>query len=47
MGERTPMSDDQETFDTCCIEAGPQRTRITHWADLFDLDDFLSCLSNA
>ena len=42
MDRRTPTPDDRERFDSYLAECGPQRKDITRWADLLDLDDFVS-----
>lgn len=41
-GRRGPDADSQEFFDGLRMAAGPQRTDIKSWADLLDLDDYVS-----
>ncbi len=40
--ERGPDADSQEFFNELLTEAGPHRTDIKTWADLLDLDDYVS-----
>ena len=42
MDKRTPTADDRRTFDEYLAECGPNRSDITCWPDLLDLDDFVS-----
>ena len=39
---RTPAPEDREFFDKYLAECGPNRSDITTWSDLLDLDDFVS-----
>ena len=39
---RTPDADSQEFFDKYLAECGPNRSDITTWSDLLDLDDFVT-----
>ena len=41
-GKRGPDADSQEYFDGMRMAAGPDRTDIKSWADLLDLDDYVS-----
>lgn len=40
--KRGPDSDSQEFFNELLQAAGPHRTDITTWADLLDLDDYVT-----
>ncbi len=40
--KRGPDADSREYFDEMLKAAGPQRTDIQTWADLLDLDDYVS-----
>ncbi len=40
--QRVPDADSREFFDKYLSECGPQRKDITRWADLLDLDDFVT-----
>ena len=40
--KRRPTPADQEFFDKYLAECGPNRSDITRWPDLLDLDDFVS-----
>ena len=42
MDKRTPAPDDREFFDKYLAECGPNRSDITRWPDLLDLDDYVS-----
>ena len=42
MDKRRPSPDDREKFDQYLAECGPNRSDIRRWADLLDLDDFVS-----
>ena len=42
MDKRTPTADDRKKFDEYLAECGPNRSDITRWPDLLDLDDFVS-----
>lgn len=39
---RGPEPDNQAKFDEYLAECGPDRTDITTWSDLLDLDDYVS-----
>lgn len=41
-GARGPDADSQEFFDGMLHAAGPSRTDIKTWADLLDLDDYVT-----
>ena len=41
-GKRGPDADSQEFFDDLRKAAGPDRTDIKTWADLLDLDDYVT-----
>ena len=40
--KRVPDADSQEFFDELRVAAGPKRTDIKTWADLLDLDDYVT-----
>ncbi len=40
--QRVPDAESREFFDKYLAESGPQRKDITRWADLLDLDDYVT-----